>query len=144
MVGRILTKFGKCICEYLLQIPYSHCHDTNVKNVFMMPKHTCCNTFLHVCKLDSNEYVSSTPQSIFVDFGARSKYLRQGYVITSHSLLWDVMTYPVCDICFYRQSPRIYKFCSMVASFKWSPSMNGLWKTTFSGSHLFTPQNPFN
>ena len=30
----------------------------------------------------------------YEDFVARSKYLRQGWVITSHSLLWDVITYP--------------------------------------------------
>ena len=28
------------------------------------------------------------------DFVARSRYLRQGYVITSRSLQWDVITYP--------------------------------------------------
>ena len=28
------------------------------------------------------------------DFGARSRYLRQGYVITSHSKPWDAITYP--------------------------------------------------
>ena len=31
---------------------------------------------------------------IYEDFDARGRYLRQGYVISSHSLLWDVITYP--------------------------------------------------
>ena len=30
----------------------------------------------------------------YVDFAARSRYLREGWVITSHSLLWGVITYP--------------------------------------------------
>ena len=28
------------------------------------------------------------------DFGARSRYLRHGYVTTLHCILWDVITYP--------------------------------------------------
>ena len=30
----------------------------------------------------------------YVDFVARSRYLKQGYVIASHSILWDAITYP--------------------------------------------------
>ena len=35
----------------------------------------------------------ATLATTYEDFGARSRYLRQGKVITSHSLLWDVITY---------------------------------------------------
>ena len=31
---------------------------------------------------------------LFVDFVARSRYLRQGWVIASHSILWDAITHP--------------------------------------------------
>ena len=30
----------------------------------------------------------------YEDFVARSRYLNQGYVITSHGKMWDVITYP--------------------------------------------------
>ena len=33
-------------------------------------------------------------QYTYEDFGAKSRYLRQGSVIKSHSKLWDVITYP--------------------------------------------------
>ena len=38
------------------------------------------------------EYVKSMTWN--KDFYTRSRYLRQGYVIASHSILWDAITYP--------------------------------------------------
>ena len=36
----------------------------------------------------------SAREGLYEDFGARSRYLRQGYVIASHRILWDAITYP--------------------------------------------------
>ena len=59
-----------------------------------------CNNFLWwkciwICCLQNAVRLvqASKCWSIYEDFVARSKYLRQGKVITSHSLLWDVITY---------------------------------------------------
>ena len=42
---------------------------------------------------------SHTPAYLYEDFGARSRYLRQGLVIASHSILWYAW-----DILFWHQS----------------------------------------
>ena len=62
----------------------------------------------------------------YEDFGIRSRYLRQGLLITSHSKLWDVITYTCLryllltpkstyvDICIHwLQSPDVVLRCCM-------------------------------
>ena len=44
--------------------------------------------------LDSRPPLASELDNTNVDFVARSRYLRQGYVIASHCILWDAITYP--------------------------------------------------
>ena len=64
---------------------------------------------------------------LFEDFGAKSMYLRQGYVITSHSLLWDVITYPC--LSYLLLAPKSSFICTHMRSrddFRFAPSQ---WET---------------
>ena len=61
--------------------------------------HLCMNYECNIVILYSElcrDIPLSVTSAIFVDFVAGSRYLRQGLVITSSSLLWDVITYPCC------------------------------------------------
>ena len=49
-----------------------------------------CREGCHMTLLSSNRDNVWTND----DFGDRSRYLRQGWVIRNHSILWDAITYP--------------------------------------------------
>ena len=48
---------------------------------------------------------------IYMDFGARSRYLRQRWVIASHSILWDAIIYPCLRYLLLAPKSSYYSYC---------------------------------
>ena len=76
-----------------------------------------CNVCYHGWWWSTWRYMLCHWHTIYENFDARSRYLRQGYVIASHSILWDAFTYPclrylllatksIC-LCMYCQTSNI-------------------------------------
>ena len=62
-------------------------------------------TFREVTRMDKGIWIKLNAMGCwYKDFGARSRYIRYGYVIASHWIQWLI---PAWDTCFWHQSPHI-------------------------------------
>ena len=80
-----------------MKIYYPLCQTAQLlfKNWFPKGGPTCRRQVVNPWHQTSQgQSVAKPGWSIYEDFGARGRYLRQGQVITSHSILWDPITCP--------------------------------------------------
>ena len=106
-------------CDTLSQIVYICRKFNEIFNSWWrndMEKHFFCTSRLYPypsgpCRIWVN--VSHDSVGKYEDFGARSRHMGPGKVITSHNILWDVITYScIWHTCIWRHSPhtQIAKF----------------------------------